>query len=111
MVYTKTQTSTKGGEMNQEPFDGSDYQHDRDHARLSKQQQRIFDFMKDGEWRTLKHIAYVTSAPETSVSAQLRNFRKPKFGSHTVEKDYDAHGLYYYRLVINTQDPRQQKWC
>ena len=108
MVYTKIKTCSKGGKMNKEPFDGSDYQHDRDHARLSKQQQRIFDFMKDGERRTLKHIAYVTSAPETSVSAQLRNFRKPKFGSHTLEKDYHGDGLYYYRLVINTQDPRQQ---
>ena len=94
--------------MQQKIFDGSDYDHNRDSQRLSKQQEKIFNLMRDGEWRTLKHIAYVTSAPETSVSAQLRNFRKPKFGSHTVEKDYDAHGLYYYRLVINTQDPRQQ---
>ena len=94
--------------MQQKIFDGCDYDHNRDSQRLSKQQEKILNLMRDGEWRTLRHIAYVTNAPEASVSAQLRNFRKPKFGNHTLEKDYHGDGLYYYRLVINTQDPRQQ---
>ena len=91
------------------PFDGSDYEHERDNQRLSKQQEKIFELMKDGEWRTLRHIAYATNAPEASVSAQLRNFRKPKFGNHTLEKDYKGDGLYYYQLIVNTEDPRQAK--
>jgi|TARA_R100001163_G_C5023676_1_gene165812 DNA-binding NarL/FixJ family response regulator len=95
--------------MQQKTFDGSDYDHSRDSQRLSKQQEKIFNLMRDGEWRTLRHIAYVTNAPEASVSAQLRNFRKPKFGNHTLEKDYHGDGLYYYRLILNTEDPRQGK--
>lgn len=81
-------------------FDGADYQPARDDARLTAQQQRIFDLMKDGIWRTLHEIHYLTGAPEASVSAQLRHLRKARFGGHELQKEYIGDGLYRYRVIV-----------
>ena len=82
-------------------FDGSDYIHERDHARLTGQILRIWECMIDGKWRTLDEISKTTGDPAASVSAQLRHLRKEKFGSHDVEKDYIGNGLYRYKLIPN----------
>ena len=84
-------------------FDGSDYKHKRDSARLSGQLLRIWDVMKDGEWRTLDQISELTRTPHSSASAQLRNLRKERFGSHIIDKEHKDDGLYRYRLNINTK--------
>ena len=84
-------------------FNGSDYQHDRDAPRLTGQLQRIVALMRDGQWRTLSEIAAATGAPEASVSAQLRHARKPRFGSHVVEKVHEGNGLFRYRLTLRSQ--------
>ena len=81
-------------------FDGSDYQPPRDNPRLSRQYIRVFELMKDARWRRLKVIADTTGDPEASVSAQLRHMRKPRFGSHTIEKRHKGEGLYEYRLIV-----------
>lgn len=39
-----------------------------------------------GGWLTLGEIAELTAFSETSISAQLRNLRKPKFGGYAIEK-------------------------
>ena len=69
-------------------FDGSDYIPQRDNDRLSKQSDKIFNLMKDGVYRTLSQISDMTKEPPSSISAQLRHFRKPRFGSHTLNKKY-----------------------
>ena len=79
-------------------FDGADYNRTRDDARLTGQILRVWECMSDGKWRTLKDIAQETGDPEASVSAQLRHLRKPRFGGHTVEREYIDKGLYKYRL-------------
>jgi hypothetical protein len=64
-------------------FNGSDYDPDKDNARLSGQ------------------LGRVTGDPQASVSAQLRHLRKERFGAHTVEKrarGERAHGLFEYRV-------------
>ena len=81
-------------------FDGDDYNHERDSERLTGQLLRIFEVVKDGKWRTLKEIALLTGDPEASISAQLRHLRKPRFGSHEVEKEYVDKGLYKYRVIV-----------
>lgn len=81
-------------------FDGATYQPELDFARLTGQMEKIYDLMKDGKWRTLKQIATITDAPEASVSAQLRNFRKPKFGAYKVNRIRVQGGLYAYQLEI-----------
>lgn len=82
-------------------FDGPDYEPERDTPRLTAQLLRIFDLMKDGAWRTLAQIETATGDPQASISAQLRHLRKPRFGRHTINKDYVGDGLYLYQLVVN----------
>jgi len=52
----------------------------------------------------LRQISDETGDPESSVSAQLRHLRKPRFGAHTVEREYIQDGIYKYRLVINIKE-------
>ena len=82
------------------PFDGSTYNPERDGQRLGDQMQAVFHVMKFGMWHSLGEIALMTGAPESSVSARLRDLRKPKFGGHTVEREYIHKGLFRYRLIV-----------
>jgi hypothetical protein len=82
-------------------FNGSDYDSKHDHARLTGQIRRVKDLMADGAWRTLDEIAAKTGDPQASISAQLRNLRKERFGSHVIGKQARgerSHGLFEYRL-------------
>ena len=82
-------------------FDGKTYEPEKDRGRLRTQSQVVFDLMKDGRWRTLRSIEDETGFPQSSISARLRDFRKPKFGSHTVERsrqDQECSGTYVYRI-------------
>jgi hypothetical protein len=82
-------------------FDGADYKPARDDKRLSGQMLRIWERMKDGQWRTLQGISDITGDPQASISAQLRHFRKERFGSHTVNRRHLGQGLYEYQLLVN----------
>jgi hypothetical protein len=88
--------------------DGSTYEHARDARRLAGQHARIFSLMKDGCWRTLQEIAAHTNDGEASISARLRDFRKERFGSHTVEREHLGDGLFRYRLFVNRRDLFQE---
>ena len=80
-------------------FDGADYNHARDGERLNTQLARIVTLMADGQWRTLEQIKLATGDPEASISAQLRNLRKARFGRMTVERKHVGFGLYQYRVM------------
>jgi hypothetical protein len=82
-------------------FDGATYVPERDNERMTGQILRIWDVMVNGEWYTLSEISTITGDPEASVSTRLRDFRKSKFGSHTVEKEHLGNGLYKYKLIVN----------
>jgi hypothetical protein len=43
---------------------------------------------------------------QTSVSARLRDFRKPRFGAHIVEKLHTGQGEWHYRLILNKKGVR-----
>jgi len=81
-------------------FDGVDYQPKRDRKRLTGQIQRIYDLIKDGQYRTLDQIAYDAECPHASASAQLRNLRKPRFGGYVIDRKHMGNGLYTYRLRV-----------
>lgn len=81
-------------------FGGRTYNESRDGERLRAQFNRVWKLMHDGTWRTLEGIARETGDPTTSVSARLRDFRKDKFGGHTVEREYMHDGLWKYRLRV-----------
>lgn len=80
-------------------FNGSDYLPERDDIRLRGQQLRIWELMRDKNWRTLRDIAAATGDPEASISAQLRHLRKERFGSHTIERRHLGAGLFEYRMT------------
>ncbi len=82
--------------------DGDTYQAELDFNRLNNQAEEIFEIMSDSKLRTLADIAYSTGYGEASVSARLRDFRKEKFGSHTVNRFRDIKGKFLYQLIINT---------
>jgi len=82
-------------------FDGPEFVEARDGERLKGQINRVYQSMKDQQWRTLKQIAQLTGDPEASISAQLRHLRKERFGSHTVNKKHLGDGLYEYQLIPN----------
>lgn len=85
--------------MSDYTFDGADYVPERDDDRLGRQCQRIFELMKDGLWRSLPEIERVTGDPQPSISAQLRHFRKPRFGAHIVDRRRGDNSLYEYKLI------------
>jgi hypothetical protein len=79
-------------------FDGTTYEPREDYTRLKGQLWRVFQLMSDGKWRTLGEIADDAGGSEASVSARLRDLRKPKYGAREVERERVDGGLYRYRL-------------
>lgn len=57
-----------------------------DYHRLNAQARRVYDVMADHGWRSLREISEATGDPEASVSARLRDFRKPEFGGMQVDR-------------------------
>lgn len=81
-------------------FDGKTYEPLFDRRRLNSQHRLVFNIMQDGAWRTLYDLSQKTNCPEQSVSARLRDFRKQRFGGHTVERRRVTGGVFQYRLVV-----------
>ena len=91
-------------------FSGSTYDPNLDHDRLKAQLERVRGLMKDQEWRTLFRIADATGDPTQSVSARLRDFRKQRFGGHTVNRRRSGdgtRGLFEYQLVLRNYKPKK----
>lgn len=57
--------------------------------------------MMDGGWHPLSYLSDKTGVREASVSARLRDLRKPEFGGHTVERQRMPNGHFVYRMVFN----------
>ena len=93
--------------MNEQPlldFDGETFETQHDAVRLTGQCLGVFRVMAGGEWLTLEEISRRILATEASISARLRDFRKPKFGSHTVDRRRRhpaSAGVFEYRLTVN----------
>lgn len=105
MTNTLTEEMVRGmDDMAGLHFDGATYDHSRDCTRLAEQTQAVFTIMKDGQFRTLSHISRMTGAPEASVSARLRDLRKPRFGGHTVNRQYVRRGLFQYQLLVQATE-------
>jgi hypothetical protein len=81
--------------------DGASYDHDQDASRLQQQQLDVWNVMRTGKWYSLYTLSAMTGHPPQSISARLRDFRKERFGSHTVDrKRYGLYrGTFVYRLV------------
>ena len=78
--------------------DGETYDGPRDRDRLNRQARAVWKVMRDGHWHTLAQLSYLTGGyPEASVSARLRDLRKPRFGSHIIARQYVADGVWEYQ--------------
>jgi hypothetical protein len=55
--------------------------------------------MSDGLYHTLTYLATRIGAPEASVSARLRDLRKPRFGAYIIERKPHLFGGYAYRMA------------
>ena len=80
-------------------FDGRTFVQSRDGERLGKQMTAVLSHLQDGDWWTLAGLSAVTGAPEASVSARLRDLKKPRFGSHVIERRHVRRGLWQYRRL------------
>lgn len=69
-----------------------------DHARLSRQQQVVWECMRDGEWRTLRELSEWVHAPEASVSARLRE-RKMGLTVARRRRGDPKLGIHEYRVL------------
>lgn len=66
----------------------------------NRQLDRVRDAMSDGQWHSLRELADVVGCLETSVSARIRDMRKPECGAHVVDKVQAQPGLWLYRLHL-----------
>lgn len=82
--------------------DGQTFNLARDGRRLACQHNRVLSAIRGGDWVTLALLSAMTGDPEASISARLRDLRKPKFGAHQIERRYVRRGLHEYRLVKRT---------
>ena len=80
-------------------FDGATFEPSRDARRLTNQFNRVLAALRDGREYTLSELHEITGDPEASISARLRDLRKPRFGSHEIRARYIRRGLFGYRLI------------
>ena len=70
-----------------------------DDPRLKSQLNRVFEYLRDGEPRTLGQIHQAVGGSITGVSARIRDLRKKRFGGYDVETVNHGGGVFTYRLV------------
>ena len=85
-------------------FDGKTYDPELDEVRLGRQVVRVFHLMRDGAWRTLAEIGDLTGDPQASISARLRDYRKPRYGFVVERRRRNGAGTYEYRLSLEERD-------
>jgi hypothetical protein len=81
-------------------FDGESFVAEVDGKRLGDQMLNVYRVMADGQWHSLAAIEYVTGYPQASISARIRDLRKPRFGGRTIERQRVGGGLFRYRMVL-----------
>jgi hypothetical protein len=68
------------------------------HNKPTQQLVKVFNAITDGNWHTLAALGKRVNAPTQSVSARLRDLRKAKFGSNTIERQPRG-TAFVYRFV------------
>ena len=81
-------------------FSGTTYDPTQDHDRLTTQLNRVFDKMKGGQWHTIDELTAYSGGTPQAVIARIRDFRKERFGGHTVERERVKAGLWRYKLIL-----------
>jgi hypothetical protein len=80
-------------------FDGATFEPEQDQERLTGQLATVREYMLAIRlWCSLAELHGVLRIPEASISARLRDLRKPKFGSYLVERRRRSPGTFEYRV-------------
>lgn len=81
-------------------FDGPELT-EEDTPRLSSQLDAVKAVFSDGKWHTLTELAGAAKCSTQSASSRVRDLRKKRFGSHTVERRRIAGtAVCEYRLAV-----------
>ncbi len=82
-------------------FDGDHYDPEIDRERLTGQLKGVYDCIKNGKWWTVDELHSSTGYPHASISAQLRNLRKERFGGLEVIGRYrvNTDRIFEYKLA------------
>ena len=98
-------------------FGGVTYEEELDGKRLGKQLEavrvRLLLASSVGRWLTLAEMERLFSGryPQASISARLRDLRKPRFGGYIVERRRRLEaerGIFEYRVVKPSPNAWQQ---
>ena len=94
-------------------FDGETYEPEFDKPRLNTLLGKVFVLMEDRQYRTLSEIqSVVACGSEASISARLRDLRKPRFGGYEVDRrrrGKETKGLFEYQLRSPTPTDKESK--
>lgn len=71
-----------------------------DGEKLTGLGQRVEWLMKDGRWRTMRHLSMVVGGTEEDVKARLLSLKEGRFGGHTILRKHISGGVFEYRMVI-----------
>lgn len=80
-------------------FDGRSFVASRDQVRLWGQLEATRVVLLDHQWHTLAEIAKRVNGSEAGVSARIRDLRKARWGSHTIDRQYVDAGIWKYRMA------------
>lgn len=76
-----------------------------DPKKAAKSVHPVFKIMCSGRWLTLSEIGICLNLmnhhlPEQSISARVRDLRKPKYGGHTItRRATKTEGVFEYQLT------------
>lgn len=84
-------------------FDGATIEPRLDDTRLMTALERVVAATRNGDWFTLKRLAFEARCSESGASARLRDLRKPKHGDRygviEVQSERRQGGLWLYRVI------------
>jgi hypothetical protein len=91
----------------QPDFDGKTYVRALDHSRLTGQKGVVFEVLSNGAWWTLAELEGETGFPQASISARIRDLRKPEFGGYNVPGRRRTTATWEYKLFdVQAHVPR-----
>lgn len=74
-----------------------------DKKRIANLRAAVYEVVKDGRPRTFEQIADAIGAGKNSIpsiSARLRDFRKPEYGGYVIDKKQIRPGLFAYWMEV-----------
>ena len=79
-------------------FDGNTYESKKDFQRLTAQLGKVSNALMSAKWLTLAELEQLLHEPQASISARIRDLRKPKFGGLLIDRRRRSEGTFEYRL-------------